>query len=144
MHDAYEPVPILEKLPLQIDCLAAWGELLALYLLLLCYRNMSPPLFTCRVTETVYHYWYVWHDWQHPLNLQIMTVCLRVSPRRGLAAGRDKARASSSLQNQEGCRYDSLRSCEFGLLSVVLDIWNISFYHHLRYQPVWGDAGKIQ
>lgn len=26
MHDAYEPVPILEKLPLQIDCLAAWGE----------------------------------------------------------------------------------------------------------------------
>lgn len=27
MHDAYEPVPILEKLPLQIDCLAAWGEL---------------------------------------------------------------------------------------------------------------------
>ncbi|CAB1330441.1 unnamed protein product, partial [Coregonus sp. 'balchen'] len=25
MHDAYEPVPILEKLPLQIDCLAAWG-----------------------------------------------------------------------------------------------------------------------
>lgn len=32
MHDAYEPVPILEKLPLQIDCLAAWGELLTLYL----------------------------------------------------------------------------------------------------------------
>lgn len=28
MHDAYEPVPILEKLPLQIDCLAAWGEYL--------------------------------------------------------------------------------------------------------------------
>lgn len=27
MHDAFEPVPILEKLPLQIDCLAAWGEL---------------------------------------------------------------------------------------------------------------------
>lgn len=26
MHDAFEPVPILEKLPLQIDCLAAWGE----------------------------------------------------------------------------------------------------------------------
>lgn len=26
MHDAYEPVPILEKLPLQIDCLAAWGK----------------------------------------------------------------------------------------------------------------------
>uniref|UniRef100_G3NP54 CNH domain-containing protein n=1 Tax=Gasterosteus aculeatus aculeatus TaxID=481459 RepID=G3NP54_GASAC len=26
MHDAYEPVPILEKLPLQIDCLAAWEE----------------------------------------------------------------------------------------------------------------------
>lgn len=26
MHDAYESVPILEKLPLQIDCLAAWGE----------------------------------------------------------------------------------------------------------------------
>ncbi|KAK1793610.1 hypothetical protein P4O66_011994, partial [Electrophorus voltai] len=25
MHDAYEPVPILEKLPLQIDCLSAWG-----------------------------------------------------------------------------------------------------------------------
>uniref|UniRef100_A0A2K5NKV7 VPS39 subunit of HOPS complex n=1 Tax=Cercocebus atys TaxID=9531 RepID=A0A2K5NKV7_CERAT len=24
MHDAFEPVPILEKLPLQIDCLAAW------------------------------------------------------------------------------------------------------------------------
>lgn len=28
MHDAYEPVPILEKLPLQIDCLAAWGKLM--------------------------------------------------------------------------------------------------------------------
>ena len=28
MHDAYEPVPILEKLPLQIDCLAAWGKFL--------------------------------------------------------------------------------------------------------------------
>lgn len=27
MHDAFEQVPILEKLPLQIDCLAAWGEL---------------------------------------------------------------------------------------------------------------------
>ncbi|KAL0969489.1 hypothetical protein UPYG_G00227970 [Umbra pygmaea] len=26
MHDAYEPVPILEKLPLQIDCLAAWDD----------------------------------------------------------------------------------------------------------------------
>uniref|UniRef100_A0A8C2ZZS2 VPS39 subunit of HOPS complex n=1 Tax=Cyclopterus lumpus TaxID=8103 RepID=A0A8C2ZZS2_CYCLU len=26
MHDAYEPVPILEKLPLQIDCLAAWED----------------------------------------------------------------------------------------------------------------------
>ncbi|KAK7810232.1 hypothetical protein U0070_010396 [Myodes glareolus] len=26
MHDAFEPVPILEKLPLQIDCLAAWEE----------------------------------------------------------------------------------------------------------------------
>lgn len=26
MHDAFEHVPILEKLPLQIDCLAAWGE----------------------------------------------------------------------------------------------------------------------
>lgn len=26
MHDAFEPVPILEKLPLQIDCLAAWDE----------------------------------------------------------------------------------------------------------------------
>lgn len=26
MHDAFEPVTILEKLPLQIDCLAAWGE----------------------------------------------------------------------------------------------------------------------
>lgn len=26
MHDAYEPVPILEKLPIQIECLAAWGE----------------------------------------------------------------------------------------------------------------------
>uniref|UniRef100_A0A7N6BB38 CNH domain-containing protein n=1 Tax=Anabas testudineus TaxID=64144 RepID=A0A7N6BB38_ANATE len=30
MHDAYEPVPILEKLPLQIDCLAAWGKVLTL------------------------------------------------------------------------------------------------------------------
>lgn len=28
MHDAYEPVPILEKLPLQIDCLAAWEDCL--------------------------------------------------------------------------------------------------------------------
>uniref|UniRef100_A0A672FSC4 CNH domain-containing protein n=1 Tax=Salarias fasciatus TaxID=181472 RepID=A0A672FSC4_SALFA len=26
MHDAYESVPILEKLPLQIDCLAAWED----------------------------------------------------------------------------------------------------------------------
>nr|XP_054490064.1 vam6/Vps39-like protein isoform X6 [Agelaius phoeniceus] len=26
MHDAFEHVPILEKLPLQIDCLAAWEE----------------------------------------------------------------------------------------------------------------------
>uniref|UniRef100_A0A4W4E9Y6 CNH domain-containing protein n=1 Tax=Electrophorus electricus TaxID=8005 RepID=A0A4W4E9Y6_ELEEL len=26
MHDAYEPVPILEKLPLQIDCLSAWED----------------------------------------------------------------------------------------------------------------------
>lgn len=26
MHDAFEPVLILEKLPLQIECLAAWGE----------------------------------------------------------------------------------------------------------------------
>uniref|UniRef100_A0A8C9VDJ8 VPS39 subunit of HOPS complex n=1 Tax=Scleropages formosus TaxID=113540 RepID=A0A8C9VDJ8_SCLFO len=26
MHDAYEPVPILEKLPLQIECLAAWED----------------------------------------------------------------------------------------------------------------------
>ncbi|XP_026141083.1 vam6/Vps39-like protein isoform X1 [Carassius auratus] len=26
MHDAYEPVPILEKLPLQIDCVAAWDD----------------------------------------------------------------------------------------------------------------------
>lgn len=26
MHDAYEPVSILEKLPLQIDCLAAWED----------------------------------------------------------------------------------------------------------------------
>ncbi|XP_061651519.1 vam6/Vps39-like protein isoform X2 [Phyllopteryx taeniolatus] len=26
MHDAYEPVPILEKLPLQIDCMAAWED----------------------------------------------------------------------------------------------------------------------
>uniref|UniRef100_A0A673LV91 Vam6/Vps39-like protein n=1 Tax=Sinocyclocheilus rhinocerous TaxID=307959 RepID=A0A673LV91_9TELE len=26
MHDAYEPVPILEKLPLQIDCLATWDD----------------------------------------------------------------------------------------------------------------------
>ncbi|XP_070698619.1 vam6/Vps39-like protein [Pempheris klunzingeri] len=26
MHDAYEPVPILEKLPLQIDCFAAWED----------------------------------------------------------------------------------------------------------------------
>nr|XP_024003235.1 LOW QUALITY PROTEIN: vam6/Vps39-like protein [Salvelinus alpinus] len=26
MHDAYETVPILEKLPLQIDCLAAWED----------------------------------------------------------------------------------------------------------------------
>ncbi|KAA0711496.1 Vam6/Vps39-like protein [Triplophysa tibetana] len=26
MHDAYEPVPILEKLPLQIECLAAWDD----------------------------------------------------------------------------------------------------------------------
>ncbi|TRZ04357.1 hypothetical protein DNTS_015169 [Danionella cerebrum] len=26
MHDAYEAVPILEKLPLQIDCLAAWDD----------------------------------------------------------------------------------------------------------------------
>ncbi|XP_029683915.1 vam6/Vps39-like protein isoform X2 [Takifugu rubripes] len=26
MHDAYEPVPILEKLPIQIDCLAAWDD----------------------------------------------------------------------------------------------------------------------
>lgn len=78
------------------------------------------------------------------IDIHIMTVCLRVSPCRGLAACRDKARASSSLQNQEGCRCDRLRSCEFGLLSVVFDIWNISFYHHLRYQPVWGDTGKVQ
>uniref|UniRef100_A0A3Q3KFK3 VPS39 subunit of HOPS complex n=1 Tax=Mastacembelus armatus TaxID=205130 RepID=A0A3Q3KFK3_9TELE len=28
MHDAYEPVSILEKLPLQIDCLAAWEDCL--------------------------------------------------------------------------------------------------------------------
>uniref|UniRef100_A0A8C4T8V9 VPS39 subunit of HOPS complex n=1 Tax=Erpetoichthys calabaricus TaxID=27687 RepID=A0A8C4T8V9_ERPCA len=28
MHDAFEPVPILEKLPLQIDCLAAWGNII--------------------------------------------------------------------------------------------------------------------
>ncbi|GCC35802.1 hypothetical protein chiPu_0014290 [Chiloscyllium punctatum] len=26
MHDAYESVPILEKLPLQIDCIAAWED----------------------------------------------------------------------------------------------------------------------
>ncbi|XP_042194191.1 vam6/Vps39-like protein isoform X2 [Callorhinchus milii] len=26
MHDAFEPLPILEKLPLQIDCLAAWDD----------------------------------------------------------------------------------------------------------------------
>uniref|UniRef100_A0A8C6TEL7 VPS39 subunit of HOPS complex n=1 Tax=Neogobius melanostomus TaxID=47308 RepID=A0A8C6TEL7_9GOBI len=26
MHDAYEPVPLLEKLPLQIDCLTAWED----------------------------------------------------------------------------------------------------------------------
>uniref|UniRef100_UPI00398E877B vam6/Vps39-like protein isoform X2 n=1 Tax=Pristiophorus japonicus TaxID=55135 RepID=UPI00398E877B len=26
MHDAYESVPILEKLPLQIDCMAAWED----------------------------------------------------------------------------------------------------------------------
>uniref|UniRef100_H3ABJ6 VPS39 subunit of HOPS complex n=1 Tax=Latimeria chalumnae TaxID=7897 RepID=H3ABJ6_LATCH len=26
MHDAFEPVPILEKLPLQIECMAAWEE----------------------------------------------------------------------------------------------------------------------
>lgn len=32
MHDAYEPVPILEKLPIQIDCLAAWGECYNLYI----------------------------------------------------------------------------------------------------------------
>lgn len=37
MHDAYEPVPILEKLPLQIDCLAAWGKLLTLNSSLLFY-----------------------------------------------------------------------------------------------------------
>lgn len=32
MHDAYEPVPILEKLPLQIECLAAWGEFISFYI----------------------------------------------------------------------------------------------------------------
>lgn len=26
MHDAFDPVPILEKLPLQIECMAAWEE----------------------------------------------------------------------------------------------------------------------
>lgn len=31
MHDAYEPVPILEKLPIQIDCLAAWGKCFGWY-----------------------------------------------------------------------------------------------------------------
>lgn len=31
MHDAYEPVPILEKLPIQIDCLAAWGKCFVSY-----------------------------------------------------------------------------------------------------------------
>lgn len=40
MHDAYEPVPILEKLPLQIDCLAAWGEFCLPLLQLASFRQL--------------------------------------------------------------------------------------------------------
>lgn len=40
MHDAFEPVLILEKLPLQIDCLAAWGECRAPL-------RIRPPLRPC-------------------------------------------------------------------------------------------------
>lgn len=43
MHDAFEPVPILEKLPLQIDCLAAWGEP----------RGLAPVLWKARRHDRV-------------------------------------------------------------------------------------------
>lgn len=139
MHDAYEPVPILEKLPLQIDCLAAWGEsvsylsshfTLSCSVILMSSRGVVSP-------ECLTELW--------PCTSQCVLFSMFSPHCRGLAACWDKTWTPSPLQNQEGCRCDGSTNCVFGFFTYFIFLLNLCPPpHQIRDQPVWGDTGKIQ
>lgn len=141
MHDAYEPVPILEKLPLQIDCLAAWGKLKrpnifylndnvvkgwkAHQVVIQDVNGGTEAQLVTGVTVAAVNRLGIaviaWarHEFQHATSRVVVFVlrhavsdfCSLLD--RGLAPCGDKTRTPPTLQNKKGCRWLSAAVCKW-------------------------------